>query len=271
LLTRPDNNGRNLTVGNTVEKVHEYCIDWQEDKLTWSIDGKEARSLDRKDTWNATSNRWDYPQTPSRVMLSLWPAGLPTNEKGTIDWSGGQIRWDSPYMQNGYYYAMVSEVNVDCYDPPAGVSGSGKTSYIYTDKAATNNTVQLSGKQVILGSIYASGEDPSEGATSVSNAPKPTKSLNTVPGGLTGGGNRAEDVSSSVRSGPAPTGAGSQPQGPGAPPGGSGNGNGGDSQTFSQGNTGTGQGAGTNLQPGLSKVGGAAFAIVVAVLGLIVI
>lgn len=195
-LTTTDTNGKNLTVpgGNTVQNMHEYCIDWTEDKLTWSIDGNDLRSLERKDTWNGTSGRFDYPQTPSRIMLSLWPAGLPTNEKGTIDWAGGEIDWNSPYMQNGYYYARFQEVTVDCYDPPKGIKSSGSKVYKYTDYAGTNNTVEISNDEVILGSLMGTGEDPGEPIKS--NDPKATQtSIANVPGGNVGGGNRAEETS----------------------------------------------------------------------------
>jgi hypothetical protein len=261
-------NGRNLTVGNTVEKVHEYCVDWKPDTLKWLIDGKEMRSVERKDTWNSTAGRFDFPQTPSRIMLSLWPAGLPSNEKGTIDWAGGEIDWNSPYMQNGYYYAMVKSVSVECYDPPSGAKGSGSKSYVYTDRAATNNTVELSNKQVILGSLYATGEDPQEGASSVTTGgAKPTKPVNLVPGGVIGGGGRGEGVETSALA--TATDAAGSPQETAANGGNGGgnNNNGGGSNGFSQGNT--GQGAGSTIQPGLGKVGGGAFAFVVALLFLI--
>ena len=123
------------------------------DSLTWSINGKDMRTLNRKDTWNATSGRFDYPQTPSRIMLSLWPAGLPTNAKGTVEWAGGEIDWNSKYMENGYYYARFQEVSVQCYDPPSGAQTKGSKSYKYTDAAGTNNTVAITNDQVILGSL----------------------------------------------------------------------------------------------------------------------
>jgi hypothetical protein len=249
--------------------VHEYCVDWKPDTLTWLIDGNEMRTVNRKDTWNATSNRFDYPQTPARIMLSLWPAGLPSNEKGTIDWAGGEIDWNSPYMQNGYYYAMVKSVSVECYDPPSGAKGDGSKSYIYTDRAATNNTVELSDKLVVLGSLYASGEDPQEGASTASSAPRPTKSVNLVPGGNPGGGGRGEGVeTSAVASATAADGQPGQPQ-PTVPT--NNNNGGGGSDGFQQTNGQGGQGAGSTLQPGLGKVGGGAVAIVVAVLGLVVL
>lgn len=174
--------------------MHEYCIDWKEDTLTWSIDGNDLRTLNRKDTWNGTSGRFDYPQTPARVMLSLWPAGLPTNAKGTIDWAGGEIDWNSPYMQNGYYYARFQELTIDCYDPPKGTKSPGNKVYKYTDYAGTNNTVEITNDQVILGSLMGTGENPGEAPKS--NDPKATQAdIANVPGGNVGGGNRAEETS----------------------------------------------------------------------------
>ncbi|KAF2205522.1 cell wall glucanase [Delitschia confertaspora ATCC 74209] len=269
------NNGRNLTVGNTVEKPHEYCIDWKPDELKWLIDGEEKRTLKKEDTWNATSNRFDYPQTPSRVMLSLWPAGLPTNAKGTIDWAGGEISWNSPFMQNGYYYATVSEVKVECYDPPSGAKKSGNKAYKYTDKAGTNDTVEMVGDLVILSSLYASGEDPKndpykvEPSKSSSGKAKPTPTVETIPGGIQGGG-RVEEQPSSTNAGvvqeTASNGGDGQPRqtapasnNPGNFDQGLGGGNGGKSD------------ASLGMEPALGMRGGSALAVVVAVLGLVVL
>jgi hypothetical protein len=236
--------------------------------LDWYIDGDKLRSLSRDQTWNATANRFDYPQTPARVMLSLWPAGLPSNAKGTIDWAGGEIDWNSQYMQNGYYYAEVSKVTVECYDPPPMAIKKGSKAYKYTDTAATNNTVEITDDLVILGSLYASGEDPDFGATTKSGAPMPTKSIDTVPGGNPGGGGRGEDVSS-VAAGPSQTGSGNNPTSTSEANNGGNNGGGG-GQNFQQGPS-NNQGAGTALEPGFGKLGGSALAIVVALLGLVVL
>ncbi|KAF2748251.1 glycoside hydrolase family 16 protein [Sporormia fimetaria CBS 119925] len=260
-------NGRNLSVSNTVNNVHEYCIDWKPEELKWLIDGNEMRSVKRSDTWNETSKRFDYPQTPSRVMLSLWPAGLPSNEKGTIEWAGGEIDWNSPYMQNGYYYAMVQSVSVECYKPPSGAKGNGDKSYIYTDRSGTEGSVERSNKQVILGSLYATGEDPQEGAETASTASRPTQSVNLVPGGNPGGGGRGEGVQTSGIGSPT-GGAGNPDQ---AQPTDNSDGTGNNDRGFNQGNGFGGQGAGSSLQPGLGKVGGGAVAIVVAILGLMVL
>jgi hypothetical protein len=246
-----------VSSGSTVENMHQYCLDWKQDSLTWSIDGNDMRTLQRKDTWNATSGRFDYPQTPSRIMLSLWPAGLSTNEKGTVEWAGGEIDWNSPYMQNGYYFARFSEVSVQCYEPPSGTKKSGDKVYQYTDARGTNDTVIISNKQVILGSLMGTGEKP--GDAPKSGDPKPSQTVAMVPGGNPGGGNRAEETT------------GAQQQG--SPQGGSSGGGqqvGGDGQVgFYQGGSSTSTtGAASSIEPGLGRVGGSALAIVVAVLGL---
>lgn len=247
-------NGNNLTVpgGNTVENMHEYCIDWKEDTLDWSIDGKIQRTLERKNTWNSTANRFDYPQTPARIMLSLWPAGLPTNAKGTIDWAGGEIDWNSPYMQEGYYYARFQEVTVECYDPPSGAQKQGDKTYKYTDEAGTNNTVAITNDEVILGSLRGTGENPGKPQPADSSA----SDVAMVPGGNpgAGGGNSVQQ-----------SGAAAANNGGDAQPTGASDNTGTGSTSFSQGGS-QSTGAGAALEP---RIGGSIFAIVVAIMGLI--
>jgi hypothetical protein len=259
-LTQSDTNGESLKVSgkNTVEELHEYCIDWKEDTLTWSIDGKDMRTLERESTWNKTSGRFDYPQTPARIMLSLWPAGLSTNAKGTVDWAGGEIDWDSPYMQNGYYFARFQEVTVECYDPPKGTQKKGKKTYKYTDEAGTNDTVIMTDDEVILGSLMGTGENPGEKPKKGDDKKPKQSDIAMVPGGNPGGGS-GNQVSES--------GSGGQPASPGetatTDSGTGGNG------VFIQDSSISSTGAGSTVQPGLSRTAGSALAIVVAVMGLI--
>lgn len=256
-------NGKNLTVanGNVVETEHEYCIDWKEDSLTWSVDGKDMRTLNRDGTWNSTAGRYDYPQTPARVMLSLWPAGIPSNAKGTVDWAGGLIDWNSPYMVNGYYAARFSQVTVECYDPPPAAQIKGKKTYKYTDEAGTNNTVAITDDVVVLGSLMGTGENP---GTANENNPKPSGSVAMVPGVVNPGGGGLNAGSSA-----AATSQGSSPQATDSA-GSSGSSSSGGS--FVQDGSSSGStGAATTVQPGLSRMSGSVCAIVIAVLGLMVL
>jgi beta-glucanase (GH16 family) len=254
------NNEVNLTASSTSTTVHQYCIDWNPDTLTWYVDGKNLRTLKRSDTWNSTSNRFDYPQTPARIMLSLWPAGLPSNPKGTVDWSGGLIDWSSQYMKNGYYYALVSDVSVNCYDPPSGAKMQGSKSYVYTDPAGTNNTVQGSNNVVILKSLYASGDnpniDPNASKSASDSKSSPTNSPQTVPG-VVGAGSRGDSGSSDSGDGSNPSGTQSAGSSATGSSGGS---------SFSQGSGSTGgdnKSSATGLQD--RSVGGSVFAVLIAV------
>lgn len=57
---------------------HTYTVDWTSDKITWSIDGSEVRTLVPADANN------QYPQTPMQIKVGSWAGGDPKNEQGTI-------------------------------------------------------------------------------------------------------------------------------------------------------------------------------------------
>ncbi|KAI9730682.1 MAG: hypothetical protein M1834_005650 [Cirrosporium novae-zelandiae] len=164
-------NGKNITTdSNTYKNFHTYEIDWQPDEITWSVDGEVGRTLKKSDTWNSTSNRYEYPQTPALVELSLWPAGLSTNAAGTISWAGGEIDWDSEDIQNyGYYYATFAEVNITCYDAPSNANKTGDNSYIYTDDSGLNTSVAITDDKHVLASLEATGLNMSVGESSSSS------------------------------------------------------------------------------------------------------
>lgn len=76
-------------------------IDWQPTALTFSIDGKAVRTIQQKDAVDSAGVN-QYPNTPSRVQLSLWPAGINSSAPGTVQWSGGLIDWtDADYISAG--------------------------------------------------------------------------------------------------------------------------------------------------------------------------
>jgi len=185
-------NSANVSSPNTNTESHTYTIDWTQDSITWAVDGTVLRTKNRSDTWNATSGRWEFPQTPSTIELSLWPAGLSTNAPGTVDWAGGLVDWNSQYMQNGYYYALITDVSVECYDPPAGAQISGSKSYTYTDRNAFNTSVKITDDVVVLSSLYASGDNATYNPYGTSSpASQPSDAPQTVPG-VSGVGTRGD-------------------------------------------------------------------------------
>jgi hypothetical protein len=265
---RTDDNELNLTVSNTVSNVHTYTIDWTPDSLTWSIDGNAMRTKNRNDTWNATTQQYHYPQSPSRVQLSLWPAGLSSNGQGTIDWAGGLVNWDSDDMQNGYYYAMVNDVNIECYDPPSGFSNNfGDAAYYYTSTYGTNDTVAIGNNNTELASFLATGDNPKENpnaSSSSASGSKPTSSASasatpqTVPG-VSGGGNAGNSGTDS------PSGSGNAESASQGQTGTGSETSSGSSSQASSGSSGTGfdQGGSSSSQaPPRSNVAGSAVALV---------
>lgn len=162
-----DNNGGKSDVedANTYDDWHTYEIDWTHDAISWSVDGDVKRTLEKKTTWNETAQRYQFPQTPSRMQLSLWPAGQSSNAEGTIEWAGGEIDWDSEDIKNdGYYAATVGEINVTCYGPPGGTDNHGNKSYIFTDDKGLNTSVQMTNNDTVIASFGATGLDMDIGA-----------------------------------------------------------------------------------------------------------
>src|SRR5271167_1945279 len=99
------NTGNITNLTDTFDDWHTYTVDWQPDQIVWSVDGVARRTKTRASTWNSTSGLYNYPQTPARVQLSIWPGGASGQAQGTIDWAGGPIDWsNSDIQQAGYYY-----------------------------------------------------------------------------------------------------------------------------------------------------------------------
>ncbi len=53
---------------------HDYAFEWHQDKIIWFVDGKEVYR---------TSGQHPMPNTPSKIMFSLWSGGNSIN-----DWLG---------------------------------------------------------------------------------------------------------------------------------------------------------------------------------------
>ncbi|KAI1003496.1 putative glycosidase [Podosphaera aphanis] len=180
----------NISISDTFSTYHTYEINWTPDEITWKIDGKVGRTTKRVDTWNATANQWAYPQTPARVQLSLWPAGLPSNDIGTVNWAGGLVNWDAPDIKNNnYYYAAFESVETSCYNANSGPGTNKGISYTYGSKEGTNDTVIDGQKSTIMKSFLATGLDPKSGTPSQTSPNEPQNSSDnsknhpeTIPG-----------------------------------------------------------------------------------------
>lgn len=234
--------------------------------------------LKKSDTYNSTAKRYDFPQSPSRVQLSLWPAGLSSNGKGTIDWAGGLIDWQSKDIQNNkYYYAAVKDVSMECYDAPSGTKASGQTSYVYTKDSGTQDVIEITDKPTVLKSLLGTGTNMTAGDPALKPSTKgkvdaPVESEPASIPGLSGAGtggtaaakgtdkSKAEDADSVAKDNPAASSATSL-----APPKASTTG-------FSQGSSASGSGPSSDAsalgrQQGEKVLRGSLFAGLVAVGG----
>lgn len=175
---------------STFDDWHEYEIDWKPEAITWSVDGDVKRTLTRESTWNETGNRYEFPQTPSRMQLSLWPAGQASNAEGTIAWAGGPIDWDSEDIKDkGYYYASYSDITVECYDPPKDTDKSGDKSYVLTNKDGLEGSVKITNNDTVLASFGATGLDPDVKPSTSGSSSSSSATGNTVPENRGGSGN----------------------------------------------------------------------------------
>ncbi|KAI0947732.1 hypothetical protein AcW1_009416 [Taiwanofungus camphoratus] len=87
-------------LADTFSNYHDFTLDWQPDSLTWLVDGQTVRTLLASEATDNSTGVSKYPNTPSRIELSLWPAGINTSAPGTVQWAGGMINWNDPDYQS---------------------------------------------------------------------------------------------------------------------------------------------------------------------------
>lgn len=165
-------NVHDVSSSDTFANYHTYEFDWSEDRIKWSIDGQVLRTLNKDDTYNSTSKKYMYPQSPARIQFSLWPAGDTSNAEGTIEWSGGPINWDSSDIKDyGYYYAYLKNVTVETYGLPDDVKLVGSDNpdnlhaFEYNSTNGYEDDIFLTNATTWLGSDDASGLDPDNEST----------------------------------------------------------------------------------------------------------
>ncbi|KAL8283606.1 hypothetical protein RQP46_005401 [Phenoliferia psychrophenolica] len=188
---------------NRASAYHVYGVNWTPDLLEWTVDGTVTRTLTRAST--LSGGLYKFPQTPSKIQFSVWPAGISSSAAGTISWAGGMIDW-SGTGSLGYYAAYVQWLNVQCYDPaqltfqssnstkssnstsrfrerdgefdldersPLWKRANAISSYVYgTNSSAGQMSVFASDAQTVMSSVANTGKNmlnPVKNASSASN------------------------------------------------------------------------------------------------------
>ncbi|KZP33735.1 glycoside hydrolase family 16 protein, partial [Athelia psychrophila] len=131
-VVRESNNG----ISDIYENWHDYGISWTPTALSWLVDGKVVRTVAAADSLAGGVS--EYPSTPSRIELSIWPAGISSSAPGTVAWADGMIDWTDPdYVAAGNQFEVfVSSVSVTCGDPTA--AAAGVEAYVYGANTTTN-------------------------------------------------------------------------------------------------------------------------------------
>ena len=94
--------------------------------MTWSIDGELVRTV------KATEAKGGgFPQTPSKVMFSLWAGGDPSMPEGTRNWAGGYADYSTPRKM------WIDSVKIVNYSPA--------DLYTYTDSSGNLQSIVVNG------------------------------------------------------------------------------------------------------------------------------
>ncbi|PCH44069.1 glycoside hydrolase family 16 protein [Wolfiporia cocos MD-104 SS10] len=94
------------TKGGTVSQAHEYTVDWNEERIVWSVDGVVMRTLKKDQTQE--NGAIHFPSHPSRIQLGIWDASAPA---GTAQWAKGPIDWNTAPSKTT---ATFKSITVEC-------------------------------------------------------------------------------------------------------------------------------------------------------------
>lgn len=159
---------------DTYKNFHDYTIQWTPDALVFQIDGKTVRTLKASDfVKNGVSQ---FPSTPSRIQLSLWPAGTSASG-GTVEWAGGMVDWNNKdYVAAGNQFrTYVKSISVTCADPQAPTSN--QISYVYAQGSTSNQPkIELSTNSPVMNGVSSGSSGTTTGSTTGSTSSSTTTS-----------------------------------------------------------------------------------------------
>lgn len=125
--TTYDRGGKHY-VPNADTEFHNYTTYWAADRLEWWIDGELQRRVNYSQ--HNTLYGKNYPQTPSKVKFSNWPAGQKDADEGTIKWAGGVVDYDK-----GPFTMTLQRLRVKDFH-------TGKE-YTYGDKTGSYKSIKV--------------------------------------------------------------------------------------------------------------------------------
>lgn len=97
--TTTSDRGGYHAVANADTEYHNYTSYWDKDRLEWWIDGSLVRTVNYSEPLTVYGK--NYPQTPCKVKVSLWPVGIKGQTTGNLEWGGGYVNWtDVPFTMS---------------------------------------------------------------------------------------------------------------------------------------------------------------------------
>jgi beta-glucanase (GH16 family) len=109
---------------DSIHSLHTYTVDWNSERIIWSVDGRHARTVQKCKCINLDSIFRDftkppkaetkkngvlhYPSHPMRIQLGIWDASAP---EGTSEWGKGPIDWSKVPSQ---MLALFKSVRLEC-------------------------------------------------------------------------------------------------------------------------------------------------------------
>ncbi|KAH9829986.1 concanavalin A-like lectin/glucanase [Rhodofomes roseus] len=92
--------------GGDGSQSHEYTVDWNAERIVWSVDGQSIRTITKGGT--EKNGALHYPSHPTRLSLGIWDASSPV---GTAQWAKGPIDWSNAPER---ITATITKVSLEC-------------------------------------------------------------------------------------------------------------------------------------------------------------
>ncbi|KAK4056085.1 putative glycosidase CRH2 [Microbotryomycetes sp. JL221] len=130
-----------IPVGDRGADFADFGIVWTPETLSWTLNGKIVRSVQKRDTHDPSTGLYGFPSTPSRLQFKIFAISV-DDPSDLQEWSGGSVKWDSPtYIVDGYYASRIRWVNVECFDAveAAVVANSANTPTSIAPWTSTTN------------------------------------------------------------------------------------------------------------------------------------
>ncbi|KAJ3332904.1 hypothetical protein HDU76_012641 [Blyttiomyces sp. JEL0837] len=154
--------------GKVDDGYHQYTIDWNSQRIIWSIDGTPVRTYKQSDSFEQNSmvnGEYYYPSTPSVIQFGVWDGG-DSDSSGVSQWAGGPVTWTSDYFE-----AQYGPLVIQCYDdkdqpvdmwPVQGNKGSQPNDKNSTSSSTTSKVPSSTGSLTSASSSFSPVARPAQ-------------------------------------------------------------------------------------------------------------